>query len=282
MKYTEYVPLSVAVADVYDIVDETTIDVGSVEKWASKAMEKVYVAETYEQKVHFIPVVNYKACLPKGIRWIYQVLFKGVLDETDATEISVYVSSCPECGISQEAVYEFIHSDYINVWTPAVPTTSPFTRSVLCEDSPQLLCDSQIKYSVDPSGDIMVNVETGYLAVAGLFFPQNDAGEFLIPYDENIIDAVRLYCMSKLWEVRWNNVDENTRENERRYMHYLGRWEIAAAKARGASKEFDIGQWENFKNQMMRLGPHSNTFWSAFGNLATPETLRFDNTKYWS
>lgn len=280
MKYTEYVPLNIAIADVYDIIDEDKIDVGSVEKWASKAMEKVYVAETYEQKVHFIQVQNYKACLPKGIRWVFQLLYKGTLTTEDIDGISVYVSECPECGIVKESVFNFLESSYLEVWTPMVPSTTPFTLSILCENSPQLLCDSQVKFVIQPDGYVVTNMESGYIAVAGLFFPSNEDGQFLIPYDENIIDAIRLYCMSKIWEAKWNNVDDNTRENERRYMHYLGRWEIAASKARGESKMPDISGLENLKNQLMRLGPHSNTFWSAFGNLATPEHLVFDNSKY--
>jgi hypothetical protein len=280
MKYTEYVPLNVAIADVYDIIEEDHVDVGSVEKWASKAMEKVYVAETYEQKISFVEVKNYKACLPKGLRWLFQVLYKGTLDNSDVDEITVYVDTCPECGITQQSVASFMNSSYINVWTPAVPSTTPFTLSILCENSPQLICDTEVKYVVMPNGDIVLNMEKGYIAVAGMYFPINDNGQFLIPYDENIIDAIRLYCMSKIWESKWNNVDENTRESERRYMHYLGRWEVAAAKARGESKLPDIGGLENLKNQLMRLGPHSNTFWSAFGNLASPEHLVFDNSKY--
>lgn len=281
MKYTEYVPLNVAIADVYDILNEDHVDVGSVEKWASKAMEKVYIAEDYDPRVNFVEVVNYKACLPKGIRWIYQVLFKANLDEADTEEITVFVDECPECGITKASVFDFLTSSYLDVWTPAVPAISPFTRSVLCENSPQLICDTQVKYSVSPDGTIMVNIENGFLAIAGLFFPVNEEGQFLIPYDENIIDAIRLYCMSKIWEYKWNMIDDNSSASERRYFHYLGRWEVAAAKARGESKMPDIGGMENLKNQLMRLGPHSNTFWSAFGNLGSPESLRFDNSKYY-
>lgn len=281
MKYTQFVPLNVAIADVYDVVSTDHTDVGNVEKWASKAMEKVYVAEEYEPRVNFIEVVNYKAILPKGLRWVYQVLFKASLDDADTDSITVYVDECPECGITQRNVFDFLTSSYLDVWTPAVPATSPFTRSVLCENSPQLMCDSQVKYSISPDGTIMVNVESGYIALAGLFFPTNEEGQFLIPYDENIIDAIRLYCMSKIWESKWNMIDDNSQANERRYMHYLGRWEIAAAKARGDGKLPDIGGLENLKNQLMRLGPHSNTFWSAFGNLNTPESLIFDNSKYY-
>lgn len=280
MKYTEYIPLTVAIADVLDTVGEDQINLRSIEKWAGKAMEKVYVAETYEPKVHFVEVNNYKACLPKGIRWVYQILFKNELIDSDVNEITVFVDTCPECGIQRESVWNFINSPYANVWIPATPVGSPFALSVHCENSPSLLCSSAINYNVTPDGTITVNSEKGILAIAGLYFPVNEGGEFLIPNEETIIDAIRLYCLMKIWETRWNSAEEGAQQVFQRYQHYLARWEIAAARAKGESKMPSIGELENLKNQWMRLGPHKNTFWSAFGNLNTPEHLVFDNSKF--
>jgi hypothetical protein len=279
MNYTNYIPLGAALVDVYDVADKNFVEEGTLERWASKAMSKIYAAESYQEYVKFVCVENYKAILPRGVVSLYQVLYKGDIQTADVESISVFIDECPGCGISKSAVYEFLQSGYTISWTPATPSTSPFTVALHCENSPAMVCDTHVKYNLNTDGTITVNMETGYLAIAYLGYPTTEEGEFMIPDDEMILDAIKSYCMYRIWEARFNTGEEGS---EFRMQHYLVQWEIHSAKARGEQKTLSVPEWENFKNQMMRLGPHSNTFWTGFGNLAQGESLRFDNKKYYS
>ena len=272
MRSIENIPLSAALADVYSIVDGNTISEHDVLEWASHGFRKLKVKQLYESTTSFIKVVNHVAKLPIGVKMIEQIYYKEEFVDDDISNIEVYTSNADTFSVTKSNS-DFMQSNYYtSSWSPLRLATSTFHNQVVLRDSPNYRCRCEHEYSINKNNCVVTSFEEGYLAVSYLRFPMNDEGEFLIPDDINILVAIKNYVLMKIWEKRYNFKEDGA---EGRFQNYLRLWEITRAATIGKIMMFSVDEWENFKQQHLRIGSHTNTYYNGFGNLATQENIHF-------
>jgi len=270
MKIVSYIPIDAVLTNVYSIIDEDLIDEADLLEWASIAMRSLRVKQTYDLKVTFVKVENYKSTLPKGTLWIDQIFYAEQLDENDAIQIKLYTGD--EDSITTK-YWEFLDSNYYNHrWRPLRATTTPFHRGIHCSDCINFICEAEHSYSIDKCGIITTSFEKGYLSIAHYAYPIIN-GSFLIPDDVDVIKALEAYILYRVWEKKWNSMIEGA---ERRYHEYKNRWQLASAKARGQMLLPSIDEYENLKQQLLRLGQNTNSYYNGFGTLAQGEEIDFN------
>ncbi len=268
MTTIDYVPLEAALLDIYSIADSNHFTKPEVEEWASWAMQDLHVRPTYQEDLAITEVVNYKTCIPRGTKYIWQIFWKETLEDNDLQSLVLYTGN--ESAINKKFI-EFQNNSYFNVnWKPMRAATSPFSRSVLCKNALQTHVQCEHTYSLDKTGTITTTLPKGYLAIAYLSYPKDNDGNFLIPNEQVIMKALKNYCLMKIWERQMNYGVDNA---ERLFHTYLGLWEVSAANARGKQMLLGPDQLENLKQQQLRIGQHTNSYYTAFGNLAHGENI---------
>lgn len=272
MTSVENIPLSAALADIYSIVDGNTVSEIDFLEWASQGFRKFKCKQLYEQTTAFIKVVNHMAKLPTGVKIIEQIFYKSDFLEADVDNILTYSSDSPDFIITKEYT-AFLQSSYYNEhWLPLRLTSSSFHNQVVIQDSPNYRARCEEEYSINKNNCVITSFDNGYLAVSYLRFPMQD-GEFLIPDDVDILVALKNYVLMRMWEKRMNFKEEGA---ERMFDKYLRLWEITKAATVGNIMLFSIDELENYKQQALRLGSHTNTYYQGFGNLSQGENINFN------
>ena len=274
MKLRNYKPLSAALSDVYAIISEDHIDPGYIVEWASSALRDMDIVTMMEPCVSFHKVENHTAPLPCGMKYGEMIMYKEKVDSTDIEYIKTYIS---EGNGVVERTPDLDHlQNPLGLeqrdWKPMRAAESNFNLTAWCSDSPVFYCRSEHEFTVKPQGYLITSLEKGFIAVSFYKHPTNEDGEFLIPDDETVIKALVSFVMSKIWEKRWNNMDEGA---ERRMRKYEADWEVYQAKAHGSEFLPDTNEAENLRQTLVRLGTNDNVFYSGFGNLANGETMNF-------
>jgi hypothetical protein len=266
------IPLSAALADIYSIIDGNTVSEVNVLEWASIGFKKLEAKQLYEQTTAFIKVVNHMAKLPIGVKMIEQIFYKQDFVENDVANILTYASSSPDFTITKEYT-DFLQCPYYNNnWKPLRLSSSSFHNQVVMQSSPNYRARCEEEYSINKNNCVITSFETGYLAVSYYRFPMKD-GEFLIPDDVNILMAIKNYVLMRIWEKRMNFKEDGA---ERMFDKYLRLWEITRAATIGKIMLFSIDEMENYKQQTLRLGSHTNTYYQGFGNLSHGENINFN------
>jgi hypothetical protein len=271
MKHVQYVPLQASLVDLYTIVKEEDVDFNTVLEWASDAMEAIQVKQTWQETLTFLEVDNYKFCLPKGTKYIDQIFYKEKFTDDDVLAVKLYTGD--ETTITSK-FWEFYNSSYIQNWKALRMSSTPFNRLVHCANKPDDFnpidyCEHQ--YSVEKDGMVTTSFKKGFVCLSYLRYPQNEAGDFLIPDDRDVKQAIRYYILSHFWEMRTNTKEEGSMKMWERYLQL---WELTAAKTRGKMLMLGKDGLENFKQQVYRIGPHSNTYYQGFGNLSVQENIK--------
>lgn len=274
MKVIGYLPLSAALATIYPFVDMDTIQQDEIEEWASIYMGKLQVRQTYQESVVVLRVQNHKACLPRGTKYIEQMFYKEDPSADDVTLIKLQHQS-PDSDTIQTKFLDFasVNSYYANNWSPIRASASIFNQAVHCQNSINLYLKCEAEYSVSKNFIVTTSFEDGYLAVGYLSYPINSEGEFLIPDDEEVLEAIKYGVLSQIWEKRTNFGVENALQMWDRYLEL---YQIKAAKVVGKLLLPGIDELQNLQDQTTRIGQHRMQYQSAFGNLNTAENIRFD------
>lgn len=270
MTVVNYVPLSAALADIFTILDAVSDDPSDIEEYASMAVQKISVRQTYQENIAILKVTDHKACLPKGVKYIEQMFC--LVDETNSmADIIKLVHGTETADYDKFTTFENASSYFNTHWMPIRAATSLFSRAVHCENSINLYQRCEQEYSVGKAGDITTSFQTGYLSVGYLSYPMTADGEFLIPDDPEVTEAIKDYVFSRVWERRMNYGVDGA---ERMWMIYLRQFEMRAAKVRGKLLLPSLDEWQNLQDQLLRIGKHSSYF-TGFGTLAEPENLLF-------
>lgn len=268
----DYVPLDAAIADIYTSLNPDMVNDADIEEWASFAFGSLQTAETYQVALAVKAVENHRFCLPKGLKYIWQIFYKEETNAQDPIDLKIYVS---ENGSTSSTAWSFINGEYLNNngWSPLRASETPWALMAHCENSPSFYAKCEHQYFVNKNGVVTTTFERGTIIMAFLGYPQNEAGQFLIPNEEKVINAIRKYVLMRYWERRMNYTGEQM--DMKIYTNYKQEWELMRAAAIGDLRLPDIDGLENWKQQTFRLGQHTNSYYSGFGNLAVGENIRF-------
>jgi len=270
MTKKQFISINSIVPDILDTTDEGLFSIADAVEFASKAMGQLDIYETFEEAVSIVKVENHQAFLPCGLLQVNQILYKLDFNMTENDKC--------ECKAANQVYKDFsskyfLTCDYVNKnWAPLRASTNSFLVSVLCPNSPNLHTSCQHEFTILPTGKIVTSFKEGWIIISYLRAPMDEEGNFLIPDDEELIQALRTYIMYRLWEKRWNMKEEGSRE---RFEYYRNQWGMYKGLIRGKFKLPSADQWQNIIEYSNTLIPKRNRYYKYFGTLGTPDKTFF-------
>lgn len=279
MNIVSYVPLKSALVDVYDIIDEDDMEVSeaTLTEWAAKAMRNITVKQSYDYQIAFLEVSNHKAKLPCGLLFIDFIAYKDTLQDTDIQQIRLYTSTAESNTITHKYL-DFMQTEYFeNQWKMLrLAETNAFMMGIHCKNPINLYMKCEHEYSVDKQGWLHTSFKDGFVAISYFGYPMEN-GDFLIPNDEDVKEAIKNFCFMRIWEKRMNLKEESA---VNMYQLYRRLYTISSKTAEGKLlMPQGIDGYENLKQQVLRIGQLTNQYYSAFGNLNAGESIDFNSPK---
>lgn len=277
IKTVKYVPLESVIRPIYSILSEHQLEYDTLLEWAYDAMEALEVRYTFQEAIEFVQVVNHKAQVPIGLKYIEQILYKINLspDEQDVVfQILQQNQDGSDVTPTTTADEYYLSPAVQNDWAPLRLATSIWAREVHCAVSPNLYARGEHEYTIDPTGCILTSFEDGFLAIAYLSHPKNSLGQFLVPDERDYRQAIENYLLYRFWLVRFNMKEEGA---ESRMIYFHQQWDIFAAKVSGDLMLFSLDGLQNFQEQLLRIGPNTNSYHTGYGNLGRTERIKFHN-----
>lgn len=272
-KIVNYIPLEALLAGVYRMIDPKQLNQLYIMEWAYDAMEAMEVRYTFQEAIEYRQVVNHKTMLPAGLKFIEQILYKDITTTTNITLFDMNQDAVSPATITATNPTDLYALQYADLgWHPLRASNSIFTRSVHCQQSPNLYCACEQEYSIDPDGCITTTMNSAYLMIAYLSHPKNEDGQFLVPDDRNYREAVTNYILMKYWEMMWNRQVDGAANRHERYRQL---WELTRAKCVGNLLMPSIDGYQNLQEQITRIGPHYDQYYNGFGRLGRKENLNF-------
>lgn len=270
MEIINYIPLSAALVDVYQTIDPNFVDEAEITEWASKAMQRLSVKQTYEVDVCFAPVENHKAWLPMGIKYIDQIFYKDSVDPVELDKIKVLLST-PESDTDLiVTIYTELGRDLR--WKPLRESSSTFHK-LNNTNVPQgiIYAAPENQFSVNKNGSITTTMQKGYVCIGYYRYPMRD-GEFLIPDEETVLNAMKNYILMRVWEKRMNYKEDGA---QGMFILYRDQWQATKDSATGKLLLKNIDGLENLKQQTARFGVHGQSYYDGFGLLSSGENMIF-------
>lgn len=244
-------------------IDKSQYNEDDIIEWVINGLDILNIKKAYQQEAVFIEVINHKAILPCDLIQIEMVtapLSEGILTDDDVNELS----DC-NCGYNTNYVNQvnnnanirvianysrFVDTNYFKRNFQILKLSNlPFANKFHCTDCPNITSKCETTYSLSPNGYITVPFESGHICLAYLRHAVDEDGEYIIPDNEDLIQALANWCMAKHWEIRMNMKEEGAGN-----MHqmYINRAQNLFQKVRGIffTKEFDFKEWKGivFKN----------------------------------
>lgn len=270
MNERPFISIKSAIPDVFSTLDPAFASVGDILEWSSKAMAQMNVYEFYEEKIAIRQVINYESYLPCGLLQVNQILYKS-----DFTFTEEDGSNC-NCSNDVYKAFEdkyLLDSEYCRKnWFPLRASTNNFLLTVVCANSENLTTNCEHEFTILPSGKIVTSFKQGWIMISYLSAVLDDDGNFMIPDDQELIEALRLYCMARIWERRWNMKEDGS---EGRFQYYITKWGLFKNMVRGKFKLPTAEQRQNIIDYSTSLLPKKDRYYSYFGTLGVPDHTFF-------
>lgn len=252
-----------------------------------RAVDFIGAVPSYQQKIKFMKVDEYKACLPSDCLQIVQIAHKNdfCLSNTDILSLATTAQSCNSgCVDCTEDTVTFDINDivsqvllqspgFMNSWSPLSLSTNSFAMSVHCDNCVNLRTRCNYEYTVSPDGTLTFNFQKGYICVSYYAYPKDCDGTYLIPDVEDYKQALVNYCMMNAWQYRWELKEEGSGE---RYKEYQMLWSLFKAKANASIRMPDVAQAQNMMNITLKLIPNTRRFNNFFSTLGHSENLNLN------
>lgn len=238
------VPLDSVLKDVYLLMNEDAVSEDLVMEFAIRGMEHLTVNQTFERAVCILPVVNNQASYPGGMYGIHAVL-GNIIPTEDMTRYVVTSNTRLEVNVDESSfeliedvdktvIYKLLDFRSVNFahsgWRYLALSNSAWDRSILCT-SFDLGTRCEHWFIPDNTNNrFILSFDYGYIAVAYYRFPQNEKGQFLIPDNPLVHEALESYVLSKIYQRLWHT---STQGAQTKYQHYLEKWQQLAAAATG-------------------------------------------------
>ena len=260
-----FISIKYALPDIFSTLEETYISVDNALEWASKAMAQMDIYEFHEPRLAFREIKGYQTFLPCGLLQLNQILYRS--DFKKDTVFSVSDSSAQvykDFAEKNQLENVYMHRG----WLPMRASTNNFMLSVLCPNSPNLITNCQHEYTILPNGKVVTSFQEGWILISYMSAVKDDSGNFMIPDDQELIEALRLYIMSRIWERRWNMKEEGAKE---RFEYYVTKWGLYKNMVRGKFKLPNDDQKQNIMDYSTSLLPKKDRYYNYFGSLGVPD-----------
>jgi len=263
----KWIKLDTVLSDVAGSLDSAMWDENDVREWAFRALRSIGGTNAYERDVESLEVTNYKACLPDDLRVIELLAYK--IDDS-LTDDDVLENIMADLGYDNDYYYQgFTGTNWFSSqYAPLRLASSPWARTVHCENCVNIYSISEHTYTVNANNTITTSFETGTVCLAYLRLPKDADGDYLVPDIESVLDAIRYYVLMRLWEYRMNMKEEGSANL---HMHYKRMWSVAAQKAKGEMLKPSLDQLENIRQSRNRLVPKERNYYKGFNNRSEEE-----------
>lgn len=263
----KFIKLKSVLPDLASTLSPTFWNEADAIEWAFKAMRKIDSFEQYEVAMSFIPVASHKCNLPSDLKKMVLASYK--VDTNTSFDLEAIQN---ELQIDNENWYAgFTQAGlYISDYSPLRLESSPFSNQVLCDECDNIATHAEHSYRINPNMTLTLSFEAGSVCLAYLRFAVDCDDDYLIPDEEEYIDAVRSYILSRYWEARWNANDEPARD---KFEYYSLRWQTLCRKVKGKLKRWNIiDVLENIRQQGHRLIPNERNYYTAFSSKREEQT----------
>ncbi len=233
MSKTNYISASSILFDLSQLMDNRYWNETKMLEWVIKGYRSMKLEDKFVQKTFVGTLDSHKLQLPSDLKHIVVVALKN--------------------------------GDTIRALTPA----SSLLLTNTCLVNPCQNCKSE--YNMDYNLVLTATNATGDIYVEYLAYPTNEEGEFLIPDDERIKEALINYVLWKYWLSK-SLMKEDGAEARTEYFRNL--WTMYSGKAMSVSLP-DVGQLENIKNRWNHLVGRQYAYDSLFTNLNEKENVNF-------
>ena len=269
---TNFVPISTVLDQVSSTIPAEYWNEAEAIEWAAIAMGKIRAFVPQEVAVVYRHVQDHKTYVPKGLRKIYQIAYR--LEEPELTDEDV-VNLQEDLHVSERYVFNLLNANWMstgffNGYRPLRLSPSPFANAITCENCGVLNAQTEHNFTVSPNGCITTSFREGWICIAYTRYPKNSDGEFLVPQDEDYLDAMRAYIMYRHWEQRWNTKEEGS---DARLQFYMQKWNHMQKKAKGNMNLPGIDDLENMRQTRNRLLPKETHYYNFFGMMSQQPQL---------
>lgn len=232
----------IGISAIFQYIPRTlTINDGDLIEWAVQCLDKIGLSFNYEKVTEIFEVIDHKFNLPSDFIKIANLAWIDQLPLSQANEAAIAVErSDLENDLlriqHQGVTYLFNYFNYTNsihdkkTFVPMKLRNLPFASKFHCNDCPNLYQECEEYYDVTPFNQIQTSKKSGYVCLEYLRYAQ-EHGEYLIPDDVELLEAIAAYVMYRQWEQRWAEMEQGA---ESRMSFYLNRFQILAKKVKGS------------------------------------------------
>jgi hypothetical protein len=281
MKTDNWISLKSVIPFVLDSIDESLVDEGMIYEWCYNAWDKIENHPMTITKVSFLNIENYQTKLPSDVQKVEMVIYKtdvnqGVEDLSCYTDTTSNLSFYDTYATNSE-MYWF----YDRNWFPMKRPTGKFqlsfdqcSGSLIQLEGMHQACHgySQEEYQIYPGNGCKTIKTTFKTGIIGVSYRSKltDGDDYLIPDDTDVKEAIKSYCMARLWEARWNAKEQGSSE---RFQYYNSEFALKKAMVKGKYQMPDSEQLEQIRIQRTKLVPKNEQFNKMFSDLASPQLI---------
>lgn len=257
----KWVPLKYVLSDLISTMSKDNWSEDDAIELSIRAMRKLKIPAQYEKAMTVIPIKDYTGELPSD----YELLELFAYKDTPITEKELQ-SIRYDLGDNSDLYYSGFSQDlyYISQYKPLRLAQSPFALSVHCDTCVNLVTQAEHEYLVYPNNMIKTSFSEGTVCLAYRRYAKDKSGEYLVPDDEDYLDALRMYILMRLWEYRTNMKEQGAAQL---FMFYSRKWAAKRKIVNGKLRNFKtLDEWENWRQQSHRLVRKEREYYSGFGN----------------
>jgi len=263
----KWIPLNYVLSDLIVTMSKDNWSEDDAIEWAIRAMRKLRIPAQYEKAMAVIPIADYTGEMPSDYELVELVAYK---DEPTLEEELAKIKI--DLGHDNDLYYTGFFQDmyFVSQYKPLRLAQSPFAISVHCDTCQNLVSQAEHEYLIYPNGIIKTSFFTGTICMAYRRYAKDKDGSYLVPDDEDYLDALRVYIMMRIWEYRANMKEQGAGEL---FMYYSRRWSFKRKAVNGKLRTFKtLDEWENWRQQSNRLIRKERDYYSGFSNRPEEDT----------
>jgi len=184
-------------------MDEPTIN-----KWILQGFRQNVTVPNwiYQTKFCLLQLDNHVATLPQGLKKITIAQYLQNIPSTSVDQVSDFI--LPVIGNERVFLAQAIVYQYFRPYAETMRFVGQNT-DLLVNGCINIFCDCSINFSLDVDlNTIKTDLKDGYVVLLYESEMQNDDGEFLMPNDEDLKEALGYFVEAKLWRERSGRKEE--------------------------------------------------------------------------
>lgn len=260
----KWISLDTVLSDLAMSIPTSSWSEANAREWSFQAMRKIGLIDQYDADVEFLTVEEYRTTLPKNYYMIELMAYKLNTTELTADEMERIRLDLRH---DNDLYYTGFtaNSLFFSQYKPLRLSKSPFAISVHCTDCINIYAVSEHTYVVHPNNTLTVSFPEGNICLAYRKYATDCDGNYLIPDDQDYIDAVRSYVLMRIWELRMNT-NPGEKGIQDMFMMYSQKWSVLRPMVVGKLMLPSVDQMENLRQTNNRLVNKERDYYRAFAN----------------